>query len=226
VVVVADPISGKVLKLGKNIHYVYSHSLKNCTKLFREGKIWKLKKIKSRERKKFRSALHAICRQIVFFAVSLGSGIKFERLFSAHYSHRKDRSDPIVFSFENSSFFSLQRSVEKHAQERGSPVLYVNPAHISKRCSRCGGFGRRMRKRFECPHCGFVAHADVNAAFNIATVSLGNAEPGRISDRDDEVIRLSKKQMRKQVIAIPCPDLIAPILKTDLTDNNLLAVLE
>jgi putative transposase len=226
VAVAADPISGKVMKLGKNIHYVHSHSLKNCTKLFREGKLWNLKKFKSRERKKFRYALHAICRQIVLFAESLGSGIKFERLFSTRYSHAKDRSDPVIFSFENSSFYSLQRSVEKQAQERGIPVRYVNPAYTSKRCSRCGGFGRRMRKHFECPHCGFVAHADVNAAFNIASVALQHAVPDTISDRDDRIIRLSKKHMRKLVRTIPDPDLIAPALKTDQMDNNLLAALE
>lgn len=157
VAVAADPCSGKVMKLGKNIHYVHSHSLKNCTKLYREGKLWKLKKTKTRERKKFKSALHTICRQIVSFAEALGTGIKFERLFSTRYSHRKDLSDPFMFSFENRSFFSLQRQVEKRALERGIPVIYVNPAYTSKRCSRCGQFGRRTRKHFECPHCGYVA---------------------------------------------------------------------
>jgi len=52
VAVAADPCSGKVMKLGKNIHYVHSHSLKHCTKLFKEDKLWKLKKTKTRERKK------------------------------------------------------------------------------------------------------------------------------------------------------------------------------
>jgi putative transposase len=226
VAVAADPDSGKVMKLGKNIHYVHSHSLKNCTKLFREGKLWKLKKFKSRERKKFKSALHAICRQIVFFAESLGSGIKFERLFSPRYSHPKDRSDPFVFSFENGSFFVLQRSVEKQAHERGIPVMYVNPAYTSKRCSRCGRFGRRMRKRFECPHCGFVAHADVNAAFNIAAASLRHAVPDSTSEKETDTHRLSKKEMRKLVRVLPGPDLIMPDLTSKPMENNLLVVLE
>ena len=226
VAVAADPDSGKVMKLGKNIHYVQSHSLKNCTTLFREGKLWKLKKFKSRERKKFKSALHAICRQIVFFAETLGSGIKFERLFSPRYSHPMDRSDPFVFSFENSSFYSLQRFVEKQAHERGIPVMYVNPAYTSKRCCRCGGFGRRMRKRFECPHCGFVAHADVNAAFNIASASLRHAIPEGTSEVEAASIRISKKQMRKLMRALPGPALIIPDPATNQIGDNLLAVLE
>ncbi len=226
VAVAADPYSGKVMKLGKNIHYVHSHSLKNCTKFYREGKLWKLKKFKSRERKRFKSALHAICRQIVSFAESLGSGIKFERLFSARYSNQKNISDPFMFSFENGSFFSLQRQVEKRAKERGIPVIYINPEYTSKRCSRCGSFGRRMRKRFECPHCGFVAHADVNAAFNIAATSLRNAILDRTSMREKEGFRLSKKEMRRLARVQTDPVFSAPGIIDSSCCDNLLAILE
>ena len=226
VAVAADPCSGKVMKLGKNIHYVHSHSLKHCTKLYREGKLWKLKKTKTRERKKFKSALHVICRQIVSFAESLGTGIKFERLFSPRYSHRRDSSDPFIFSFENGSFFSLQRQVEKRALERGIPVIYVNPAYTSKRCSRCGQYGRRTRKRFECPHCGFVAHADVNAAFNIATTSLRNAIPDFQSELAAEQTRVSKKELRRIARAKAIPVFTVPAIASPPVCDNLLAVLE
>jgi transposase len=103
--VAAEPESGKVLKLGKNVHYVRSSSIKNCTKLYKEGKLWKLKKDKSRERKAFKAALNKISRQIVSFAESLGSGIKFEKLFSSRYSHAHDAAGFIEFSFGNGSFF-------------------------------------------------------------------------------------------------------------------------
>jgi putative transposase len=224
VAVAADPDSGK--KLRRNIHYVYSHSLKTAPNYLGKANFGNLKKFKSSEWKKFKSALHAICLQIVFFAESLSSGIKFERLFSPRYSHPRDRSDPFVFSFENGSFFSLQRSVEKQAHERGIPVMYVNPIYTSKRFSQCGGFGRRMRKRFECPHCGFVAHADVNAAFNIAAASLRYSVPDRTSEKETEIIRLSKKQMRKLVRTLPDPNLIMPDIIYKQMDDNLLAILE
>jgi putative transposase len=195
VAVVADPDSGKVLKLGKNTHYVRSHSSKNCTKLWKEGKLWKLKKIKSREQKSFKAALNKISRQIVSFAESLGSGIKFEKLFSNNYSCRNKSGSLFEFSFENGSFFTLQRLVERRAHDRGIPVLYVNPAFTSKQCSRCGAYGRRSRKQFVCPHCGYIAHADVNAAFNIAARSIRYVDSTAILSGVSQCIHSSKKPM-------------------------------
>ena len=84
-VVAADLVSGKVMKLGKKQRYARTSSTTNCTKLYREGKFWKLKKVKSREKKEFRAALHKIARQIVHFAESSCAGIKFEKLFSYRY---------------------------------------------------------------------------------------------------------------------------------------------
>ena len=225
--VAAEPDSGKVLKLGKNVHYVRSNSIKNCTKLYKEGKLWKLKKSKSRERKAFKATLNKISRQIVSFAESLGSGIKFEKLFSSRYSHSHDAGGFIEFSFGNGSFFSLQRLVEKMAEKQGIPVLYVNPAYTSKRCSRCGSMGRRSRKRFECPHCGFVAHADVNAAFNIALTSHRSSLLNLTEEEQAEQVRLTKKQVRRRVrqeIFTPHPGVVG--IAAHAQCENLLAVLE
>ena len=226
VAVAADILSGKTMKLGKNIHYNHRQSSKNCTKLWKEGKLWKLKKIKSRERKTFKSALNAISRQIVSFAESLGSGIKFEKLFSPRYSHRHGADGSYEFSFDNGSFFSLQQQVEKRAWDRGIPVIYVNPAYTSKRCSRCGQFGRRSRKHFECPHCGYMANADVNAAFNIAATSLRNASGEYLAHGQHEPIHLGKKELRRQIQSQRVsPQPVSTV--TSLTSGeNLLAVLE
>jgi len=225
--VAAEPDSGKVLKLGKNVHYVRSNSIKNCTKLYKEGKLWKLKKVKSRERKAFKAAVSKISRQIVSFAESLGSGIKFEKLFSSRYSHSHEAGGFIEFSFGNGSFLSLQRLVEKLAEKRGIPVLYVNPAYTSKRCSRCGCLGRRSRKRFECPHCGFVAHADVNAAFNIALTAHRSSIRTLGGEEQEEMVRFTKKEVRRRIreeIYMPHPGVMGGMAPAPC--ENLLAVLE
>jgi putative transposase len=231
VAVAADILSGKTIKLGKNIHANHRQSSKNCTKLWKEGKLWKLKKDKSRERRNFRSALNAISRQIVSFAESLGSGIKFERLFSPRYLHRDKARGSYEFSFDNGSFFSLQQQVEKRAGDRGIPVIYVNPAYTSKRCCRCGGFGRRTRKHFACPHCGYEANADVNAAFNIAAASLRSASGGVLAHLDLGPAKIGKKELRRQMRGLlPAkgePALMpAPVIAGITCRENLLAILE
>lgn len=190
-VVAADPVTGKVLKLGKKLHYAQTSQTQNCTKLYREGKLWKLKKNKSREKKEFKSALHKIARQIVGFAESFCAGVKFEKLFSYRYFNHRICEDSYEFSFENSSFVTLLNLIEKRALVRGIPVEYVNPMNTSKKCSRCGAFGRRLRKRFECPQCGRVIHADVNAALNIAATPCA-------SDKTELFqVRANRKMMRK-----------------------------
>jgi len=194
-VVAADLVTGKIMKLGKRLQYAQTASTKNCTKLYREGKLWKLKKMKTRERKEFKAALNKISRQIVSFAETSCAGIKFEKLFTYRYVHHKEAENPYEFSFENNSFVTLLHQVEKRALSRGIPVLYVNPANTSKRCSRCGSFGRRVRKRFECPHCGAVIHADVNAAFNIAATIHD-------SDRFElDQMRMARKEIRRKARA-------------------------
>jgi putative transposase len=198
VAVAADPDSGKILKMGKGIHFIHTQSVSNCTKLWKEGRLWKLTQKKTRERKSFKSALATISKQIVTFAELLGNGIKFEKLFSDRYSPHEQTTSAYQFTFDNGSFFTLQQMVQRRAHDRGIPVMYVNPAFTSKRCCRCGEFGRRLRKRFECPHCGYVVHADVNAAFNIATTPLYRASLENLSELEEaRAFLLSKKQMRK-----------------------------
>lgn len=225
VAVAAEPLSGKVMKLGENIHYGHSHSSNNCMKLWKKGKLWKLKKYKTRERKKIKAAINSISRQIVSFAESLGSGIKLEKLFSTRYSQGENRNGMYDFSFDNGSFYSLQRLVEKRANEKGINVIYVNPAYTSKRCNRCGNYGRRSRKRFECPHCGYVAHADVNAAFNIATAK-STTVMDHMYGLDEKFIRASKRQIRKLVGLDQTMESRVPAGMDLAFCENILAVLE
>lgn len=191
--VAAELQSRKVIKLGKRTKYHHSSSTKNCTRLYKEGRLWKLKKIKNRDKKEFKAALHKIARQIVGFAESTCAGIKFEKLFSHQYLLKREIEDSYEFSFENGSFVTLLHFVEKLALNRGIPVRYVNPSNTSKRCSRCGALGRRARKRFACPICGSVIHADVNAAFNIAAKSSNS------DIADLHRIRTYRKRVRKLV---------------------------
>ena len=57
------------------------------------------------------------------------------------------------------------------ARMQGIPVVLIDPRNTSRQCSECGCIDKRNRPTqatFNCTSCGFSAHADVNAATNIA----------------------------------------------------------
>ncbi len=61
----------------------------------------------------------------------------------------------------------IRQCVQNRAERVGLAVAEVDPSYTSQNCSRCGLRGGRKRHKFECPHCGFLEHADINAACNI-----------------------------------------------------------
>ena len=57
------------------------------------------------------------------------------------------------------------------ARRAGVPLVQVDPRYTSQTCNRCGHRDKRNRpdqETFICRSCGVVAHADHNAARNIA----------------------------------------------------------
>ena len=60
----------------------------------------------------------------------------------------------------------IQERLEYIASTRGIKVVNINPAYTSQICYKCGSFGKRNEKKFECQNCG-VIDADINAAHNI-----------------------------------------------------------
>lgn len=62
----------------------------------------------------------------------------------------------------------FQDRLRQVAEENGFVVEVVPPAYTSQRCSRCGEMGTRKGSSFKCAACGHKAHADLNAADNIA----------------------------------------------------------
>lgn len=165
--VLAEPLTGFVLRLGQT------------GALFAARPDQPL--VRGRQVTRFRNRLRAIEKtillqvswEIVRVARRLACGIKFERLFP----HRLPRGSGGAIR----SFFRVQQMVESRARRAGIPVRFVDPTATSKRCHRCGAVGHRHRKRFECPACGLVVHADVNAAINIAFTPCPRPEEPRAS---------------------------------------------
>ena len=169
--VVADPATGKVLKLGKSENHVRTSYRRLRRRIQMSRQYRRMKRLKRRERNKIRDLNHKISRKIVETAAAAGRGIAFEDLTGIRENRNKKTSKSFKAPLNNWSFFDLRSKTEYKARLRGIPVVLVPAANTSKACSRCGRVGDRDGKTFKCPHCGYADHADVNAAFNIGKVA-------------------------------------------------------
>jgi len=165
--VVANPMTGKVWKLGKKCEHIHKKYKNHRKKLQKAGAYKLVKKVKDRERRIVRDTNHKISHTLVNLAQQAQCGLKLEQLNGIRQTAKYTRS--FRYSLHSWSFYHLQQLIEYKAKLLGIPVLYVDPAYTSKTCSRCGHIEHRNDKTFACPRCGQVEHADVNAAFNIAT---------------------------------------------------------
>lgn len=166
VAVAANPDTGKIEKLGKKAIHTHRKYSAIRKRLQKQGKFRKLKAINDRESRIVKDLNHKISRKVVDMAKEQDAALFFEDLSGI----RKTRKQHCSFkhALHSWSFYHLQQFVEYKARLLGVPVLYIDPAYTSQDCSRCGVRGQRRGKEFKCPVCGYVDHADVNAAFNIA----------------------------------------------------------
>ncbi|MEV7084951.1 transposase [Streptomyces sp. NPDC093085] len=127
--------------------------------------------LKKRSRKEARHTAdvnHVISKTIVTTAERTGSGIALEDLtgIRSRVRLRKDQRAQL----HSWSFRQLGRYIEYKAKRAGVPLVYVDPAYTSQRCSQCGHIDRRNRPSqatFACRSCGALMHADDNASHNI-----------------------------------------------------------
>ena len=163
--VVANPTTGKVLKLGKSGHHLHWKYRQTRRRFQRKGKLSLAKKTKDRESRIVRDLNHKISRKVVNYALKHKAGIVLEDLKGV----RKTKKQCKAFrDFLHSwPFYQLGQFIEYKAKLLGIPVVKIDPRYTSQQCSRCGLLGTRAKKRFVCA-CGHVEDADVNAAFVIA----------------------------------------------------------
>ena len=87
--------------------------------------------------------------------------------FSEHESKLSRRMNRLVRNFGQSVF---KQTLSEKSEEFGFEVVAVDPAYTSQACSKCSFVLRdnRNQEKFNCKSCGHSAHADINAAKNIA----------------------------------------------------------
>jgi len=165
-VVIGNPETGKVVKMGKNAHHIHKKYSKIRKNLQKKGKFGRLKKHKNKENRIIKDMNHKMSRKIVNMANENNNGIKLEDLKGI--KNRVKSSKSFKYSLNSWSFYQLQKMIEYKAKMLGIPVIYIEPQYTSQLCSRCGLIGNRNGKKFKCPSCNHVDNADVNASFNIA----------------------------------------------------------
>jgi IS605 OrfB family transposase len=125
-----------------------------------------------RRRKEARHAAnvnHTIAKTIVTEAARTGRGIAVENLTGIRDRVRLRKPQRVTLS--SWSFHQLGSFLAYKARRAGVPLIEVDPRYTSQTCNRCGHRNKRNRpdqETFSCRSCGVVAHADHNAALNIA----------------------------------------------------------
>jgi len=165
-VVLANTKTNKVQMLGKKCKHIHTKYSETRRYLQRQKKYNKLVKIKKRESNIVKDLNHKISRKIVNEAKQTKCAIKLEHLKGIRNNRKQKQS--FKYTLNSWSYYQLQMFVEYKAKLLGVPVFYIEPAYTSQTCHKCGQIGKRNDKSFKCPHCGYTAHADINAAWNIA----------------------------------------------------------
>lgn len=129
--------------------------------------------LRKRSRKEARFAAdvnHQISKRIVAEAERTGRGIAVEELTGIRERVRLRKPQRATHS--SWAFAQLGAFLTYKAARAGVPIIAVDPAYTSQRCTACGYTDKRNRTsqaRFVCRNCGYTAeHADILGADNIA----------------------------------------------------------
>lgn len=139
-----------------------------------------MKRIGNREQRFRRHTNHVISRRIVQRAEGTGRGIAIEDLKGIRGRTRFRKAQRAKMA--GWSFYQLRQFLTYKSQLYGVPLVTVDPRNTSRTCSECGHCekaNRTSQDQFHCRSCGHKAHADFNAAVNIAAVGAAVNQPER-----------------------------------------------
>jgi len=128
-----------------------------------------MKRIGNREQRFRRHTNHCISRSLVQTATGTERGIALENLSGIRERTRFRREHRARLG--GWAFSQLRKFVEYKAKLAGVPVVIVDARNTSRTCFACGHCeeaNRQSQTEFCCRACGHAAHADHNAAQNIA----------------------------------------------------------
>jgi IS605 OrfB family transposase len=177
VVNIATTSDGQVMSGSavRGIRRRYSNLRKRLQKKGTKSARRLLKKHRRKEQRFATDANHCISKLIVSDAKGTERGIAMEDLggirdrLTVKKAQRRELS--------SWAFSQLRLFVTYKAVLSGIELQFVDPRNTSRECSKCHNVDKKNRKtqsHFECTACGFVAHADINAAVNIRSRAVVN----------------------------------------------------
>ena len=130
----------------------------------------RLQKMARHESRFRRDVNHTISKQLVAHAKDTNAALSLEDLTGIRdrMTVRKGQRN----KHHSWSFRQLREFIAYKAQRLGIPLVLVDPRNSSRTCAKCGHvdkWNRRSQAEFSCIRCGHTAHADQNAARNLAT---------------------------------------------------------
>jgi putative transposase len=144
---------------------------------------WLLRREGVRERNRIRSRLHNLTRSLVNQLAERHSVLVLEDLRALPAPRRRvprgtrGTFRPRKLRRRLSSWprAELHRQLAYKAEDRGVPILWVDPYRTSRTCPRCGEVSEhrsRVGTRFDCARCGWSLDRQLNAGLNLARTGL------------------------------------------------------
>ncbi|MGW0864518.1 RNA-guided endonuclease InsQ/TnpB family protein [Streptomyces sp. NPDC002611] len=170
IVNIATTSDGEIMA-GRQINRIRVRERTLRTKLQKKNTPSAKRRLKKRRRNEARRAKdinHKIAKHVVAEAERTGRGIALEELTGIRERVRLRKPQRATHS--SWSFAQLGQFIAYKARRVGVPVVYVDPAYMSRTCAECGHIDRANRVSqawFACRSCGFVDHADRNSSRNI-----------------------------------------------------------
>ncbi len=94
---------------------------------------------------------------------------KLDEQTGQFFRNGQSRKRGLNRSITDASWSDLILKIEYLAAKHGKVLIKVNPKHTSQKCQNCGHTDALNRddEKFICTLCGYMSHADINAAKNI-----------------------------------------------------------
>ena len=105
------------------------------------------------------------CKRLAYSAIQSNDLVAYEDLNVKGLVKNRHLSK----SMSDAGWSTLRKWLEYFGRKYGKATVAVPPHYTSQNCSNCGkGVKKALSVRTHvCPHCGYVADRDVNAALNI-----------------------------------------------------------